>query len=418
LRLDLNDPGAVNDQITVTNILTLSGVTTVDASAASGTIAAGTYTLMTYGTLIGNISNLQMSGALANSRYTFVFDTATVPNVNLTVSGATTNLTWSGGNAGNAWDVKVTTNWNGNTERFFDLDTVTFDDSGSAVPAINLSGILEPASTTVSATQNYTFSGSGKLSGSGGLVKDGTGTLTILTANDYTGDTVINAGTVLVNGALGNTTVTLNTSATLGGSGTILGAVTVHGGCILAPGTSIGTLAISNNLVLEDGSTNLVEANLDTLMHDKVIGLNKVTYGGTLNVVLSGRPVTATDTFKFFSATTAATPFSSPYGGAFTTIIPAAPGPYLAWDTSTLAKDGTLRVLSLAPKLSVQVSGNQINLSWPPGNIGWLLQGQTNTLAAGLTTNWTTVPGSGLVDNVNITVDPANGSVFYRLVSP
>src|SRR5205823_6157982 len=87
LRLDLNDPSGPNDFLIVSNILTLSGTNLLDISAANGTIASGTYTIMTYGVLAGNTNNLQVGGALANSRYTTVVATNTVPNVNLTVSG-------------------------------------------------------------------------------------------------------------------------------------------------------------------------------------------------------------------------------------------------------------------------------------------------------------------------------------------
>lgn len=421
LRFALNSPG-VNDLIAVTATLTLGGLNTLEVSAASGAISPGTYTVMTYGTLIGDTNNLQVTGALANSRYSFEFDTNTVPNVNLTVSGGPSiGLTWSGDGVGNVWNLHTTTNWNSQTEKFYDLDTVTFDDTGATSPAVNLVGTLEPAgSVTVNSTNNYTFGGGGKISGSCGLVNSGSGRLTIVTTNDYTGDTTINAGTVLVNGALGNTAVTVNSGATFGGAGTILGPVTVQAGGIFTPGASIGTFAISNNLVLNDGTTNVFEANLNTLTYDKVIGLNKVTYGGTLSLVLSGRPVVVTDTFKLFSATTLPTAFSSPYAGTFTSIIPATPGPAnLLWNTSTLTTDGTLRVVSTtSTSMSVEVTGNQVDISWPADHIGWKLQRQINPITVGLSNNWVDVAGSTTTNHVTVTLNPANETVFYRLVSP
>ena len=421
LRLDLNAPG-VNDLINVTGILTLGGLNTVDVSAAGGTITPGSYTVMSYATgLVGDTNNLQVTGALGNSRYTFVFDTNTVPLVNLTVGGGpASSLTWSGDGSANLWDLHTTTNWNSHTERFYDLDTVAFDDAGSTSPAVSLVGTLEPAGVvTVNSAHNYTFSGSGKISGSAGLTKSGTGSLTVATTNDYTGDTTINAGAVLVNGALGNTTVNV-LGGTLGGSGTILGPVSVQSGGVFAPGASIGTLTISNNLVLADGSTSVFEANMDTLAYDRVVGLTKVTCGGTLSLVLSGRPVAVTDTFKLFSATTVATAFSSPYGGAFSSILPATPGPAgLAWNTNSLPIDGTLRVVSTATtSMTLQQSGDQFTLSWPADHVGWRLQRQVNPPGVGLTANWVDVSGSTTTSSVTVTVNPANGSVFYRLVFP
>ncbi len=417
LLMDLNDPAnpAINDQVVVTDILTLSGINTMEIG---GTILPGTYPVLTYGTLVGDTNNIQVTGALANSRFTFAFDASTLPFINLTVSGGpATSLIWSG-NGGSIWDLHATAGWNGGAEKFYDLDAVTFDNSSPAASPITLVGTLEPAGIELNTTNSFTFSGSGKLSGAGGLTNDGTGILTLSTTNDYVGDTLLNSGTLLVNGAIGVTAVSVKSGATLGGSGTILGPVMVEAGGSLVPGTSMGTLTISNNLTLSDGSSSYFEADLSAATHDRVIGLNTVTFGGTLNMVMSGRSPHAGDAFKLFSATTTATALSSPYLGAFAGIVPPEPGPWLGWNTSTLAKDGTLRIISLAPALASQVNGNQISLSWPSQNIGWLLQAQTNSTAVGLGSNWVDVPGSTTSDNAMFTIDPANGAVFYRLVAP
>lgn len=58
------------------------------------------------------------------------------------------------------------------------------------------------------------------------------------------------------------------------------------------------------------------------------------------------------------------------------------------------------------------------NPSWPSAYAGWILQAQTNTLQVGIGTNWVTVPGSDSVNQMSIPIDPANESVFFRLVSP
>jgi polygalacturonase len=66
----------------------------------------------------------------------------------------------------------------------------------------------------------------------------------------------------------------------------------------------------------------------------------------------------------------------------------------------------------------VQASGNQLELSWPQDHLGWELQIQTNNLSDGLGTNWTVVPNSQLTNQVFIPINPANGSVFLRLMLP
>ena len=75
--------------------------------------------------------------------------------------------------------------------------------------------------------------------------------------------------------------------------------------------------------------------------------------------------------------------------------------------------------ISLAPiNLSSVLSGNTLAFSWPSDYLGWHLQVQTNSQNTGLGTNWVTVPGSDFVNGTNTTINPANGSVFYRLVYP
>jgi hypothetical protein len=68
--------------------------------------------------------------------------------------------------------------------------------------------------------------------------------------------------------------------------------------------------------------------------------------------------------------------------------------------------------------ITAVVSGNQLQLSWPQDHLGWHLQIQTNSLTAGLGTNWTTIPDADATNQIILPVDPANGSVFLRLVSP
>ena len=79
----------------------------------------------------------------------------------------------------------------------------------------------------------------GDLSGIGSLVKAGAGTLTLGGANAYAGSTTISAGTLLVNGSLGNTSgVSIASGSTLGGSGSI--NAVISGAGLVSPGSSPG----------------------------------------------------------------------------------------------------------------------------------------------------------------------------------
>ena len=64
---------------------------------------------------------------------------------------------------------------------------------------------------------------SGVFSGNGGLTKIGDGGLTLSGMNTYKGDTIVNAGSLSVNGALASSKTTINTGALLVGMGTIGG---------------------------------------------------------------------------------------------------------------------------------------------------------------------------------------------------
>ena len=67
-------------------------------------------------------------------------------------------------------------------------------------------------------------------------------------------------------------------------------------------------------------------------------------------------------------------------------------------------------------RLTVQVAGNQLDISWPVA--GGSLQTQTNNLNVGLGTNWVTMPGSTATNHVVVPMNQASGSVFYRLAIP
>ena len=105
-------------------------------------------------------------------------------------------LVWSGGGA-NAWDQAATANWlEGATKWVFrDGRVVIFNDSGTNTPAIDLCDSLRPGAIVVTNTSKaYTFDGAGALDGAMTLDKRGSGTLSVLTPNSYTGITTVAAG--------------------------------------------------------------------------------------------------------------------------------------------------------------------------------------------------------------------------------
>jgi fibronectin-binding autotransporter adhesin len=247
-------------------------------------------------------------GVSENNAATSLFVTYTPATLN--VSGT---VHWSGA-VSNAWDVNTTQNWTASGSPTTYLQStnggqaVVFDDTATGNFNVNLTTALSPSSVTVTNSINtYTFSGAGKITGSASLVKTGTGTLIITTANDYTGGTTVSGGTLQIgdgtnSGALpGNTTNNaalafkpgvngIAVAGSIGGSGTIaiLGAniVTFSGTNSYSGGTTItgGTLNINSDSAL-GAAAGVVNLNGGTLQFSATGG---VTLNGSRNVVLGG----------------------------------------------------------------------------------------------------------------------------------
>ena len=205
-------PGAlasfvIGSQLTVGAVALNNNPVVVNVPGSTA-LPPGTYTLMNY-VAAGS------SGSFDTAAPTYT-GAGVAPGTSSTVStgGGVVTLTvtavsgiariWVGDGALNAWDY-TSTNWlNGSTPAVYgDGDLVTFNDTGSDNPPIDLTTTLQPASVWVDAAENYTFSGPGQISGTTTLVKTNTGTLMLLTANTYSGSTTIGQGTLqLGNGAV------------------------------------------------------------------------------------------------------------------------------------------------------------------------------------------------------------------------
>jgi len=178
-------------------------------------------------------------------------------------------LVWRG-NGTNIWDT-ASANWftnnlwiSNNVATTYSSDsTVLFDATGTNT-TVALNGALSPAWVTVHSPKNYTFEGSnGFLTGSMKLTKAGAGKLFFNGTNTYTGPTLVGEGSLIVNGALANSPVTVRggiwLDGRLGGTGLVSSPVGLNEGAGFSPGqgtNSPGTLTIANTVTLTGRTLN------------------------------------------------------------------------------------------------------------------------------------------------------------------
>ena len=122
---------------------------------------------------------------------------------------------------------------------------------GSGNTTSTFSGSIKDNGLSVTYTAGDTAGTPTLTTGTVALTKIGNGTLTLSSANNYSGATNVNAGKLLINGSTSSTTaVTVADGATLGGSGAIGGSVTVQGGGTFAPGNGVESIATGNLALL------------------------------------------------------------------------------------------------------------------------------------------------------------------------
>jgi fibronectin-binding autotransporter adhesin len=153
-------------------------------------------------------------------------------------------------------------------------------------------GNVELGSGTLTVGDATSTTYAGVISGSGNLIKQGTGSLTLSSSNVYIGATTINAGTLNVNGAIfsASSSVTVNRGGTLGGTGTVNAPVSVASGGAVAPGASTGGLTVNDDVTIAPGGTLMIEIDsAQTPNNDElaVSGVLDIT-GATLNVQTMG----------------------------------------------------------------------------------------------------------------------------------
>ena len=327
-----------NDLLVVTSNFASSSTNKIEfnVSLLQPTINNLDFPLVQYGSFSGNpLTDFTLTGISAGRQTISLLNNSLLKEIYLHVSGGTPMaLTWVGGLNSNAWNINTTPNWSG-SQTFFDGDTVTFNDTGSNVPDINLVGKLSPGSVTFNnSAKDYKLSGSGYISGGVNgitqLIKNGTGKVILAnsTANDFVGNITINAGTLQIgdgvnSGAIPGTANILNNGSliinrpddtnmtnvisgtgtfvkqsanilTLSGTNTYTGATTVQAGTltvtVLANGGANSNIGASTNaaanLVLNGGTLQYTGAAVTT---DRLFTLGTGASAATIDSSGTGR---------------------------------------------------------------------------------------------------------------------------------
>jgi len=206
------------------------------------------------------LSNLQLSSA---GNYSVV-----VGNANGTTNSAVAALTvasgrsirWNDGGSSGVWDTGITANWlnltNSQQTVFSTGDAVLFDDTPGNSTSLSLNTSVTPSLVTVnSSVNNYTFGGASSLTGSGGLIKEGASTLTIVSPGNFTGPVTIGGGVVYAGNSafqsVASMRITNNATLDFGGSSYDTGQpVTVSGTGVTNEGALYNTVADYPNEVL------------------------------------------------------------------------------------------------------------------------------------------------------------------------
>lgn len=286
-------PSSGNDLLAAAN-LTLVGTNNLQIVPLSFMNIGDTYTLITYtGPVLSSSATNQMKIVPpANGFFSFsLIDPSTTPGtIQIQVLKAVGNDLWTGSNT-TAWDT-ISTNWlrNNNPANFNDGDVVTFDDT-SAKTNVTVSATRNVSAITESAfSEAYIFTGTGGLTGVGGLTLNGISLTFANGSNSFTGVNNINSGSVLqlgngsTNGNIGSGVITnsgtivfdrsdtnLTVANLIAGSGGLMnigtGTVTLSGANVFDGQVIIaqGTLRVLNSAALGDVFGNTIVSNGATL---------------------------------------------------------------------------------------------------------------------------------------------------------
>ena len=409
--------------------LALSSSETIGNLSGAGSITLGSNTLTTLQT-----ADTTFSGEISGDGGLSVNQTGSASHA-LTLSGnnsyigSTTLLNYGwlklDGDASVSSSSAVRVNGNG-------VLTLLSDQTIGSLASNNANASIQLGSYTLSAGgDNTTTSALGAISGSGSLIKQGSGTLTLAGSNSYSGTTTVSAGTLSIAGdgnlgagdltlagstlaitgattidnaiaLTGNSTIDNSDAATL--SGAISGAYdltkTGAGALSLAAGNSYaatyvnaGTLSVSSDGNLGSGSVNLAAGTTLTLTGAATID-NAIVLGGNATVsaaasaTLSG-VVSGAYTLTKAGAATLTLSGSNSYGATTVSAgtLSVASDTNLGSGTLTLAASSTLATSNATTiDNAIALSGNATVNTGADTTLSGVISGSNNLTKTGAAT--------------------------------
>jgi autotransporter-associated beta strand protein len=377
----------------------------MNGSSSTASVAVGTINLLTNGMLVTS-RTIVRGGSFANTATTH-----TAESGNFLFDGGT--LKTDGVNDTTNWFQSVNA---GAGNQFQPLTSVSINAGGA---------IIDTAGRNATISYGMTPGATG----SGGLTKQGSGTLTLSGVNTYAGNTIVTNGTLALSGsgsiansanivvAIGTTLdvskspsglLTLANGQMLAGGGVVNGSVIGVTTSTIAPGglSAAGTLTVTNTATL-GGNTIML---LNNAGNSSQLAATNINYGGTLTVSNLGPALAAGNSFKLFNAVN--------YSGAFANIVLSALSAGLGWNTNALNTAGTISVVALtAPAIaSIQIVNGQLVINGSGGPTKWNFYVLAATNLPG---PWTPIAtnqldSSGSFNFTNV-FDPSLPQTFYKL---
>ena len=262
---------------------------------------------------------------------------------------------------------------------------------------------------------NYIFNPTITSSGTGtGSVLVEAGSITLTAISSYIRPTIIDGGTLSVNGSIAGSSVTVNAGGALGGNGTV-GNTAINGGT-LAPSNSVGQLTVNGNLSFTAASSYTVGISATNADRTNVTGTASLG-GATVNANFApGAYLTKQYTIVNATGGLGGTTF-----GSFSTNLPSSFSSSLSYDANNAYLDLTLLYVGGPGGLNLNQTNVANALTDYFNRTGGIPQVYSGLTGAGLTqASGETATGTqqtsfdAMAQFMGVMTDPLGGGLLMR----